>query len=117
MRSDDETEFVPLDRWEQEYTYFQKLVKVLLMPPQCQNLYVNEGSNTKFRFDTCVGSTRRESIQIERVINVIKKQQFIDDYCFNNLLMIIVSTLFADKGVCTIPHVEGVLRMEEECAW
>ena len=28
MRSDDETEFVPLDRWEQEYNYFQKLVKV-----------------------------------------------------------------------------------------
>ena len=28
MRSDDETEFVPLDRWEQEYKYFQKLVKV-----------------------------------------------------------------------------------------
>ena len=28
MRDDDETEFVPLDRWEQEYIYFQKLVKV-----------------------------------------------------------------------------------------
>ena len=28
MRSDDETEFVPLDRWEQEHVYFQKLVKV-----------------------------------------------------------------------------------------
>ena len=28
MRSDDETEFVPLDRWEQEYKFFQKLVKV-----------------------------------------------------------------------------------------
>lgn len=30
MRSDDETEFVPLDRWEQEYKYFQKLVKVII---------------------------------------------------------------------------------------
>ena len=28
MRNDDETEFVPLDRWEQEHIYFQKLVKV-----------------------------------------------------------------------------------------
>jgi len=28
MRDDDETEFVPLDRWEQEYSYFRKLVKV-----------------------------------------------------------------------------------------
>ena len=28
MRDDDETEFVPLDRWEQEYKYFQKLIKV-----------------------------------------------------------------------------------------
>ena len=28
MRADDETEFVPLDRWEQEYKYFQRLVKV-----------------------------------------------------------------------------------------
>ena len=28
MRSDDETEFVPLDRWEQEYKFFQKLVTV-----------------------------------------------------------------------------------------
>ena len=36
----------------------------------------------------------------------------------SNSLIIIVSTyLFADKGVCTIPHVEGVLRMEEERAW
>lgn len=28
MRSDDETEFVTLDRWEQEYDYFQKLIQV-----------------------------------------------------------------------------------------
>ena len=28
MRADDETEFVPFDRWEQEYNYFEKLVKV-----------------------------------------------------------------------------------------
>ena len=28
MRADDETEFVPLDRWEQEYSYFRKLVQV-----------------------------------------------------------------------------------------
>ncbi|XP_060075174.1 dynein axonemal heavy chain 6-like [Ylistrum balloti] len=28
MRSDDETEFVTLDRWEQEYHYFQKLIKI-----------------------------------------------------------------------------------------
>ena len=28
MRADDETEFVPFDRWEQEYGYFEKLVKV-----------------------------------------------------------------------------------------
>ncbi|KAJ8313399.1 hypothetical protein KUTeg_009027 [Tegillarca granosa] len=28
MRSDDETEFVTLDRWEQEYKYFQNLVKI-----------------------------------------------------------------------------------------
>ena len=28
MRDDDETEFVPLDRWEQEFKYFQKLIKV-----------------------------------------------------------------------------------------
>ena len=31
MREDDETEFIPLDRWEQEYTYFRRLVKVCLM--------------------------------------------------------------------------------------
>ena len=29
IRSDDETEFVTLDRWEQEYGYFQQLIKVL----------------------------------------------------------------------------------------
>lgn len=28
MRADDETEFVPLERWTQEYDYFTKLVKV-----------------------------------------------------------------------------------------
>ena len=28
MRSDDETEFVTLDRWEQEYDYFQKLIQI-----------------------------------------------------------------------------------------
>ncbi|KAL3884515.1 hypothetical protein ACJMK2_024650, partial [Sinanodonta woodiana] len=28
MRSDDETEFVTLDRWEQEYKYFQQLIKI-----------------------------------------------------------------------------------------
>lgn len=28
MRIDDETEFTPLDRWEQEYKYFQRLVKI-----------------------------------------------------------------------------------------
>ncbi|CAD5112359.1 DgyrCDS1592 [Dimorphilus gyrociliatus] len=28
MRADDETEFTPLDRWEQEYKYFQRLVKI-----------------------------------------------------------------------------------------
>ncbi|XP_064645339.1 dynein axonemal heavy chain 6-like [Lineus longissimus] len=28
MRADDETEFTPLDRWEQEYLYFQKLRKI-----------------------------------------------------------------------------------------
>lgn len=30
MRADDETEFIPLDRWEEEYTSFQKLIKVLI---------------------------------------------------------------------------------------
>lgn len=28
MRNDDETEFVTLDRWEQEYNYFKKIIKV-----------------------------------------------------------------------------------------
>ena len=28
IRSDDETEFVTLDRWEQEYGYFQQLIRV-----------------------------------------------------------------------------------------
>jgi len=28
MRSDDETEFVTLDRWEQEYNLFQDIIKV-----------------------------------------------------------------------------------------
>ena len=28
MRNDDETEFVTLDRWEQEYHYFQTLIKI-----------------------------------------------------------------------------------------
>ncbi len=28
MRADDETEFIPLDRWEQEFMYFQQLVEV-----------------------------------------------------------------------------------------
>ncbi|XP_013408536.1 dynein heavy chain 6, axonemal [Lingula anatina] len=28
MRDDDETEHVPLDRWEQEYRYFRKLIKI-----------------------------------------------------------------------------------------
>jgi len=31
MRADDETEFIPLDRWEEEYTSFQKLIKVGLL--------------------------------------------------------------------------------------
>ena len=29
MRSDDETEFVTLDRWEQEYELFKKIIEVL----------------------------------------------------------------------------------------
>ncbi|XP_062576931.1 dynein axonemal heavy chain 6-like isoform X2 [Saccostrea cucullata] len=28
MRNDDETEFVTLDRWEQEYNYFKKIIKI-----------------------------------------------------------------------------------------
>lgn len=28
IRNDDETEFVTLDRWEEEYGYFKKIIKV-----------------------------------------------------------------------------------------
>jgi len=31
IRNDDETEFVTLDRWELEYNYFTKLIKVELI--------------------------------------------------------------------------------------
>ncbi len=41
MREDDETEFVPLDRWEQEHKYFQKLIKVRKFP-EAKKMFDND---------------------------------------------------------------------------
>ena len=39
MRCDDETEYVPLDRWEQEYSFFKRLVQVEYQSNNTNNIW------------------------------------------------------------------------------
>ena len=56
MRSDDETEFELLDRWEQEVIYFQKLIKVTCCISSLFLLYQGCISSLFLLYQGCISS-------------------------------------------------------------